>query len=144
VYLTRHSDYTMRLLIYLAIEPERAATIREIAAHYGISRNHLMKVANRAVQVGFVEAVRGRSGGLRLALPPHRIYIGDVLRQTENWDLVECFEARNRCPITGGCGLRYVLKEALEACLAVLDRYSLADIVKRRKALVQLLGMKTA
>lgn len=145
MYLTRHADYTIRLLIHLAVQPGETATIREIAEHHRISRNHLMKVANRTVQTGYVEAVRGRAGGLRLAKAPAEIGIGQVLRATEDCTLVECFDpGSNRCAITGGCGLRSVLKDALDAYFAVLDRYSLADIVRRRTLLVQLLGLKTA
>lgn len=145
MYLTRHADYTMRLLIHLAIQPGGTATIKEIAEHYGISRNHLMKVANRAVQAGYIAGVRGRTGGLRLAMSPVNIGVGQVLRATEDWALVECFDPElNRCPISGGCGLQPVLKEALDAYFSVLDRYSLADIVRKRKLLVQLLGFSTA
>lgn len=145
MYLTRHSDYTLRLLIYLAVEPEQSATIQDVAAHYGISRNHMMKVANHAVQGGYVKGVRGRAGGLRLAKPAALINIGDVLRRTENWNTVECFDVEsNSCPITGGCGLRPILSEALAAYFAVLDRFSLADVVRRRSTLVQLLGLKSA
>lgn len=133
----------MRLLIHLAVQPGRVATIREIARHYGISRSHLMKVANRAVQGGYVEAVRGRAGGLRLAKPAEQIRVGNVLRTTEDWTLAECFDAEsNGCPITGGCGLRPVLKEALDAYFEVLDRYTLADLVRKRRLLVQILGLK--
>ena len=145
MYLTRHADYTIRLLMHLAVQPEETATIRDIAEHYHISRNHLVKVANRAVQAGYVTSVRGRVGGLRLAKAPAEIGIGQVLRTTEDWILVECFDPdRNCCPITTGCGLQSVLKEALDAYFAVLDRYSLADIVRKRTLLVQLLGLKTA
>jgi Rrf2 family nitric oxide-sensitive transcriptional repressor len=145
MYLTRQADYTMRLLIHLALEPEESATIQKIAERYGISRNHLMKVANRAVQAGYVEGVRGRAGGLKLSRKPKEIRIGQVLRVMEDWTIVECFDPEtNRCPITGGCGLRPILKEALEAYFSVLDRYSLADVVRRRTLLVQLLGMKVA
>lgn len=146
MYLTRYTDYTMRLLIYLAVHDERTATIHEIAEHYGISRNHLMKVANRAVQVGYVEGVRGRTGGLRLAKPPARIGIGEVVRSTEdNWTLVECFEPEtNRCGIAQACGLRGILNEALAAYFAVLDRYTLADAVRRKSLLVKLLSAKIA
>lgn len=145
MYLTRHADYTMRLLIHLAVQPGETATIREVAEHYGISRNHLMKVANRAVQAGYVKGARGRDGGLSLAKTPAEIGIGDVLRKAEEWTLVECFQAdSNGCPITNGCGLRPVLKEALDAYFAVLDRYTLADVVRRRGLLVQLLNLKTA
>jgi Rrf2 family nitric oxide-sensitive transcriptional repressor len=146
MYLTRQADYTMRLLIHLALlQPEATATIKDVADRQCISRNHLMKVANRAVQAGYVSGVRGRVGGLRLAKAPAEIGIGDVLRKTEEWDLVECFQAdSNRCPITKGCGLRSVLNEALEAYFSVLDRYTLADAVRRRGLLVQLLNLKTA
>ncbi|MEO6829164.1 MAG: Rrf2 family transcriptional regulator [Acidobacteriaceae bacterium] len=145
MYLTRHSDYTMRLLIHLALRPDGTATIREIAGHYGISRNHLMKVANHAVQAGFVVSLRGRDGGLKLAKAASKLKIGEVLRTTEEWMAVECFDtARTQCPIQNGCGLRPVLKEALNAYFDVLDRYSLADVARKRTVLVQLLGMKTA
>ncbi len=145
MHLTRHSDYTMRLLIYLAVQPDATPTIQEIADHYRISRNHLMKVANRAVQAGYVEGMRGRAGGLRLARPLKQINIGQVLRATENWDLVECFDTEsNHCAISGGCGLQPILRRALEAYLATLDRYSLADVVARRPLLIQLLDLKTA
>jgi Rrf2 family transcriptional regulator, nitric oxide-sensitive transcriptional repressor len=145
MYLTRKTDYTMRLLIHLALQPGESATIQEIAERYGISRNHLMKVANRAVQAGYVEAVRGRAGGLKLSRRPKEIGIGQVLRTMEDWKIVECFEpASNRCPITGACGLQSILKEALDAYFAVLDQYSLADVVRRKTLLVQLLGLRIA
>lgn len=145
MYLTRQADYTMRLLIHLAVQPGGTATIQEIAEHYGISRNHLMKVANRAVQAGYVEGVRGRSGGLKLAKGPKEINIGDVLRATEDWKTVECFEPElNRCAIAGGCGLQGILKQALDAYFAVLDRHTLADVIGHKSLLVQLLGLKTA
>jgi Rrf2 family transcriptional regulator, nitric oxide-sensitive transcriptional repressor len=145
MHLTRQTDYTMRLLIHLALQPDEPATIQQIAERYGISRNHLMKVANRAVQAGYVQGVRGRAGGLKLAREPKEIGIGEVLRALEDWRMVECFEpATNRCPITGGCGLQAMLKEALEAYFSVLDRYSLADVVRRKPLLVQLLGLRVA
>ena len=140
--LTRHADYTMRLLIHLAVQPDRAATIEEIAGRFGISRNHLMKVASHATRAGYVEGIRGRSGGLRLAKAPAEINIGEVLRTVEEWNLVECFQgASNQCRITRGCGLQPILKEAIEAFLAVLDRYSLQDVVRRKSTLVQMLGL---
>lgn len=145
MYLTRQADYTMRLLIHLAVQPDESAPIQQIAQRYGISRHHLMKVAHRAVQAGYVEGVRGRAGGLKLARRPKDIGIGQVLRALEDWRIVECFEpASNRCPIAGGCGLQMILKQALEAYFVVLDRYSLADVVRRKTLLVQLLGWETA
>ena len=145
MYLTRQADYTMRLLIHLALQPDEPATIQQIAERYDISRNHLMKVAHRAVQAGYVQGVRGRAGGLKLARKPKEIGIGEVLRTMEDWRVVECFEpAVNRCPITGACGLQTMLKEALEAYFSVLDRYSLVDVVRRKPLLIQLLGLKVA
>ena len=141
--LTVYTDYTIRLLIHLAVQGERAATIEEIAEHYRISRNHLMKVASGAVQAGYVESSRGRGGGLRLARPPAEISLGAVIRATEeDWNLVECFDPRNnQCPIARACGLRTILAEALNAYFAVLDRYTLADAVQQRAPLVQLLAL---
>lgn len=145
MYLTRHADYTMRLLIHLAVQPGGAATIQEIAERFGISRNHLMKVANRATRAGYVEGVRGRAGGLKLSKNPKEISIGEVLRTVEEWKLVECLQdSSNSCRITRGCGLRPILKEALEAFLAVLDRYSLEDLTRKRSVLVQMLGLRSA
>jgi Rrf2 family transcriptional regulator, nitric oxide-sensitive transcriptional repressor len=145
MYLTRQADYTMRLLIHLAVQPDSTATIQEVAKRFDISRNHLMKVANRAVRAGYVEAVRGRTGGLRLAKKPNEINVGQVLRAAEDWALVECFErSSNRCRVAGGCGLQPILKEAVEAFVAVLDRYTLTDVVQRKAALVQMLGWSGA
>jgi Rrf2 family nitric oxide-sensitive transcriptional repressor len=135
VQLTRYSDYSLRVLIYLALHPARLATIEEIARSYDISRAHLMKVVHRLGLSGFVETVRGRGGGLRLARDPSAIRVGEVVRSTEeNLDLVECFDpARSRCAIEPACGMRAVLHEAVAAFLAVLDRYTLADLVARRR-----------
>ncbi len=145
MYLTRQADYTMRLLIHLAVQPDCTATIQEVADHFAISRNHLMKVANRAARAGFVEGVRGRAGGLKLAKKPKDIIVGQVLRATEDWTLVECFErSSNQCRIAGGCGLQAILKEALEAFVGVLDHYSLADVVRRKPLLIQMLGLRSA
>jgi Rrf2 family nitric oxide-sensitive transcriptional repressor len=145
MHLTRQADYTMRLLIHLAVQPEQSATIEQIAQRYGISRHHLTKVAHRAVQAGYVAGVRGRAGGLKLAKSPKDIRIGEVMRTLEDWNIVECFDTEsNACVIAGGCGLQPILKQALDAWFAVLDRYSLADVVRRKSALVQLLGWKLA
>lgn len=129
--LTVHTDYAFRLLMLLAMEPDRRHTIEEAARRYHVSRNHLMKVAQTMVQAGFVESMRGRGGGLRLGRPAEAINLGAVVRATEDgFDLVECFDpARSTCIVAGCCGLRGPLDEALSAFLAVLDRYSLADLI---------------
>lgn len=140
--LTRYSDYSFRVLIYLALAPERLVTIDEIASRYGISKAHLTKVAHRLGQLGYLETVRGRRGGLRLARPAQAIGVGAVLRATEgDLALVECFGPSGACAIEPACGLRGVLHEALGAFLAVLDRYTLADLVAgEREPLARLLA----
>ena len=130
--LTLHTDYALRLLMLLAIEPDELHTIEEVARRYGISRNHLMKVVQTLAQAGLVDSLRGRGGGLRLGRPAASINLGAVVRATEDgFALVECFDrARNTCIVAPACGLRGPLEEALQAFLATLDRYSLADLVR--------------
>jgi len=140
--LTRYTDYSLRVLMYLAVRPDHLATIEEIAEAYAISRAHLMKVVHQLGRAGFVETVRGRGGGLRLARALGEICVGDVVRHTEDrMDLVECFDPEtNHCRIEPVCALRGVLEEALEGFLSTLDGYSLADLVsRRRKPLANLL-----
>lgn len=135
--LTLHTDYSLRLLMLLAMEPDALHTIEEIAQRYDISRNHLMKVVQTLGQAGFVQSLRGRSGGLRLARPAAQINLGAVVRATEDsFALVECFDReRNTCVVAPACGLRGPIEEALQAFLGVLDRYSLADLIKNPSSL---------
>lgn len=130
--LTNYTDYSLRVLIYLASKPgEDKSTITEITDAYQISRNHLTKVIHQLGQIGLIETTRGRGGGIILAKEPSEIKIGDVVRETEeDFKLVECFGPDNNCVITSACGLRHILHEALAAYLGVLDKYTLADIVK--------------
>ena len=141
--LTVYTDYSLRVLMYLGIRPDRLCTIQEIASAYGISRNHLMKVAHQLGLAGYVDTVRGRGGGLRLARPPAQIGIGAVVRACEeDFRLVECFDAeRNRCVITPACRLTAMLAEALDAYLAVLDSYTLADLLRDDTRLRRLLAI---
>jgi len=134
--LTQYSDYALRALIYLAV-CEGSVTISEISEQYGISRNHLVKVVHNLGKLGYITTARGRHGGLRLALPPEQINIGDVVRKTEpNFTLVECFDGKNnKCVITPACKLKGVLGEAFRAFTAVLDQYTLADMTANREAL---------
>jgi Rrf2 family nitric oxide-sensitive transcriptional repressor len=141
--LTTYTDYSLRVLMYLAVHGGELATIEEIADAYAISRGHLMKVVHQLGLAGYVETVRGRGGGLRLARKPEQIRIGDVVRRTEdNMVLVECFDPKEgNCRIEPACGLRLVLKEALERFFRTLDGYTLADlVVPRQKRLAQLLA----
>jgi Rrf2 family transcriptional regulator, nitric oxide-sensitive transcriptional repressor len=141
--LTAFSDYTIRTLIYLALRPGVLCTIDEIASSYGISVNHLTKVVHQAAQAGAVQTVRGQGGGLRLAQPPEVINIGAVLRRTEpDWNIVPCFGSGDACAIQPGCVLQGVLGKALAAFLAVLDDVTLADLIRPRHRLSELLQIE--
>ena len=134
--LTRFTDYALRVLIHLAAHDDKLCSISEISHAYGISQNHLMKVAHGLVRAGYVHAERGRGGGLRLARPAGRINVGEVVRLCEDgFDLVDC----PNCPIAPACGLTGVLGEALGAFMRVLNGYTLADLVGKRRALRALL-----
>ena len=138
--LTSYTDYGLRLLIYVALKGDDLATIQEVADAYAISKNHLMKVAYHLGLYGFLETVRGRGGGLRLAQAPENIRLGDVVRRMEDdFALVECLGPSNACRITRACRLKGILGEALEAYLSVLDRYSLADLMGQQTALEKVL-----
>ncbi len=136
--LTRYTDYALRVLMHLAARPERLSSISEIARTYGISQNHLMKVVHDLRKEGFVAAVRGRSGGIRLARPADEIIVGQVVRHTEEgFNLVDC----PSCVIAPACGLTGVLAEALSAFMAVLDRHTLADLVANRVDALRAFGL---
>ena len=135
--LTSFTDYSLRVLMYLAARPGTRATIPDVAAAYGISASHLTKVVHHLGQRGLLTNVRGRGGGFELALAPGRINIGAVVRAAEaEAALVECFDRKtNHCVITPVCGLRGVLTEAIDAFFATLDRYTLDDITSNRRQL---------
>jgi Rrf2 family nitric oxide-sensitive transcriptional repressor len=139
--LTAFTDYSLRVLIYLAAQPQKRATIAEIAASFDVSENHLTKVVHLLGKSGWLANVRGKGGGLELAMPPELVGVGAVVRQTEGAAVVaECFsDEANHCAITRICRLRGVLGEAVEAFYTVLDRYTLADLVQNRQALAKVL-----
>jgi Rrf2 family nitric oxide-sensitive transcriptional repressor len=141
--LTVQSDYAFRTMMYLAVRHPAAATVQEISAHYGISRAHLMVLVNRLGSRGLLLNTRGRGGGIRLARPNSDIRLNEILLATEpGFDLAECFRGKsNQCLITRPCRLRRVLDEALESFLAVLAKYTLADMVRSNPPLVRLLTM---
>lgn len=140
--ITQYTDYALRVLLYLGAAPERLATIAEIAERYAISRSHLMKVVSQLVQEGVVTGVRGKGGGLRLAVAPAAINIGEVVRKIEaDLVLVECFGDDNQCLIASRCRLKRVLNQALAAFLAVLDSYTLADLLINSDGLRQVLQL---
>lgn len=140
--LTDYTDYSLRVLIYVAVHPEALVTIQHIADAFDIPKNHLVKVVQHLGQVGYLQTIRGRSGGIRLGRPAADINIGEVIRSTEpDFGMVECFQADNRCVITRACGLKGVLHEALQAYFDVLDGYTLADIVQKPGALHRMLDL---
>jgi Rrf2 family nitric oxide-sensitive transcriptional repressor len=144
--LTSFTDYSLRVLIYLAAEPGRRATVAEIASVFEVSENHLTKVVHFLGKNGWLANVRGKGGGLGLALEPQQIVIGQVVRHTEGADMpAECFgDAQGRCRIERICHLRGVLQEAVDAFYAVLDHYTLADLAQNRAALSRVLFMQPA
>src|SRR5262245_29033720 len=131
--LTKFSDYSLRLLLYLAVHRDRVVSVGEVSRAYGVSPHAIVKAVQLLVEQGLVVSVRGRQGGLLLNKPPEEINIGAVVRRTEpGWDLVECFDlATNTCPIEPACGLKGVLSEAQRAFLGVLDARTLADFMPR-------------
>lgn len=140
--LTRYTDYALRVLMYLAVKREGLATITEIAERYGVSRNHVMKVVFDLGQMGYVETLRGKHGGMRLAHPPEEVNVGALVRRTESdLALVECFTGEGGCPLTSQCVLRGALHRALQQFLGVLDEYTLADLVTSERELQTLLRM---
>lgn len=144
MHLTRYTDYSLRVLLYLAVKGEERSTIQEIATNFEISRNHLMKVVQDLSHKGYITAIRGKNGGLLLKKSPEEIRLGRLVRDTEHdLQLVECFGEDNECKITPACRLKPILAEALSAFLTVLDRYTLSDMLGSKESqLVQLLGIE--
>jgi Rrf2 family transcriptional regulator, nitric oxide-sensitive transcriptional repressor len=139
--LTTFTDYCLRALIFVALKGDEATTIDEIATHHKINRNHLVKVVFRLGQLGYLNTSRGKGGGIRLASDPAKLNLGKLVRQTEEeFALVECFQERDcLCVIEPACVLKGALRAALAAFFEVLDRYTLADLVKPNRNLARLL-----
>jgi Rrf2 family nitric oxide-sensitive transcriptional repressor len=134
--LTMFSDYALRVLLVLATRTDTLVTIAEVASAFEVSETHLTKVAHVLGKTGWIATVRGRNGGMRLAVDPRKLRLGEVVRRLEaDFALVECFGSDNRCVLTGGCGLEVALQLALAAFFAELDHYTLADLVDASPAL---------
>ena len=134
--LTTMTDYALRLLMYVAQRPDRLCTIAEVAQAYGISEAHLMKITHLLGLQGWIETVRGKGGGMRLARPPAQIRLVEVVRAIEpDFAVVECFGEGSRCALTGQCRLAGVLAGALDAFLAHLADHTLADLVPGTRTL---------
>ena len=139
--LTLSTDYALRLLMLVGLEPDRLVTIEEVADRFHISKNHLMKVAYQLGQAEYLETVRGRNGGLRLGKAPEQIVVGEVVRTMEpDFAVVECEEPTGYCKIAPCCALRSAMRKAVQAFLTKLDEYTLEDLLRPRSRLRQLLG----
>ncbi|MDG0023090.1 Rrf2 family transcriptional regulator [Trinickia sp. Y13] len=145
--LTDYTDYALRVLLFLAVREEGLSTIQDISDAYGISKNHLMKVVQRLGELGWIDTVRGRNGGLRLNQRSLALTIGQVVRATEgDFAIVGCFaregaEPRS-CVIEPQCRLKHVFESARGAFLAELDRYTLRELASPAAPLADLLGLR--
>ena len=144
--LNAFTDYCLRVLIFLAAEPARRATIHEIASAFDVSEHHLTKVVHFLGKQAWVDTVRGNGGGLALAAPAKTICIGEVVRRSEGNALpAECFrDDGGSCVIARDCRLRDVLGEAVDAFYAALDKYTVADLVRNRATLIRTLNIGLA
>lgn len=142
MHLTQHTDYALRVLLLLAADPDAPMDAPRIADAYGISLHHVRKVVHELGRLEYISTTRGRTGGIRLRMAPDRIRLGQVARDMEpNLTLVECFDkTHNTCPIIGACGVERALYAARDAFLAELDRHTLADMIRRPKAMLAMLS----
>jgi Rrf2 family nitric oxide-sensitive transcriptional repressor len=140
--LTFSTDYALRLLMLVGLETEHLVTIEQVADSFGISKNHLMKVAYQLGQEGYLETVRGRNGGLRLGKAPSQIVVGEVVRKMEpDFAVVECQNPAGYCKIAPCCTLRSAMRKAVEAFLEKLDEYTLEDLLRPKSKLRELIGV---
>ena len=144
--LSRFTDYSLRALLYVAAAPEGRTTIAEIAGAFRISEHHLVKVVHFLGRHGFLDTMRGRGGGLRLAREPGEINVGRLVRLTEGGDMpAECFDRHtNQCVLSGACGLQVALRRAVDQFYAELGRYTIADLRLRPRAVRALFPMEAA
>lgn len=137
--LTKYTDLSLRVMMYLAINDNEIATIKDIAERYNVSRNHLVKVVHQLATLGFIHSTQGRGGGIVLAAPAAEIIVGDVVRAMEpTLDIIDCEKAS--CPLLPACLLRGVVSEAANAFLKSLDQYSIADLVRNKPQLLKLIA----
>lgn len=139
--LTLHTDYALRVLMFAAAKDGALATITEIVERFDISRGHVMKIVHRLGQLGYLETIRGKKGGIRLAREPQQINVGAVVRDMEDLDVLGCLEGEGYCRIQQCCILKNALSEATDAFLATLDGYTLEDLVRPGRALTRLLAI---
>ncbi|MBV1692022.1 Rrf2 family transcriptional regulator [Novosphingobium sp. G106] len=138
--LTRYTDYSLRVLIHLALNDDRLCSIGEMSRTYDVSHNHLMKVVNALAHDGFIKTMRGRAGGMQLARPPEEITVGEVVRRTEEGlQLADC----SGCALSPACGLTGVLAKGMQAMMAVFDSYTIADLLADKEAMRRLMNRES-
>lgn len=144
--LTAYTNYALRTLMYCALHPNQLVRIQDVAEAHGISKAHLLKAARQLGQLGYLENVRGRAGGVRLGRPPEKIIIGEVVRHTEgDLEVVECFNAAtNTCPLIGVCKLSTLFRAGLRGFFSELDKVTLADIISNGPVLLERLEQNRA
>lgn len=141
--LNRQTDYTIRLLMYLALHGDRSVTISEASRQFGVPRNNMMKICRALVHHGYVRSVRGKGGGVGLAVPAEDINLREIAVRTEaTFEIIEC--QRPRCPIAGSCVLKKALMRARDAFLQILGGYTIADLVAKKSSLLKLLDSNAA
>ena len=137
--LTKYTDISLRVLMFLALKNSELSTISEISKKFNISKNHLMKVVNKLVALGYVKSLQGRGGGVSLACPATDITVGMIVREMETtFDLIDCDTVP--CPINSICKLKHAVNKATDSFLAILDNYTIADLVTPQRPLLNLLG----
>ncbi|WP_075187621.1 RrF2 family transcriptional regulator [Teredinibacter haidensis] len=147
MHITRYTDYSLRVLIYLGVNQDGLCRISDIAESYRISKNHLMKIVQELNIRGYVLAVRGKNGGLKLNAAPETINIGKLIRELEgDSKMIECFGDNNQCVITPSCQLKHIFHEALESFFSTLEQYTLNDLIGKGKKnqLAELLAINIA
>ena len=145
--ITRFTDYSLRVLIYLSLRNDELVTIKEVAQCYGISKNHLMKVVQELSIKGYITSIRGKNGGIKLGREPSDINVGELVRMNEqDSTLVECFGDGNQCVITPACQLKRMLSEAMESFFESLEKYTLEDLVHGpdKKQLIKIFASELA
>lgn len=132
--LTTFTDYGLRTLMYLAAHTDTRSSVKEIAEHYNISRNHLVKVVHRLSQLSYIKTTKGKGGGIKISKNAAKLRLGDLIAELEpHMNIVECFDSKtNTCRITDSCQLKHYLFEANQSFVETLNKYTLADTIKNK------------
>lgn len=134
--LTSFTDYGIRVLMYLATQPEQISSVKEIAEYYNISRNHLVKITHRLSQLGYINTSKGKGGGIQISKGIEKLNLGDIIIALEpNFNIVECFDAQNNtCRITNSCHFKHYISEARENFINTMNKYTLGDTIQNKKS----------